>query len=104
MNVFVHGSFGSLLGFLSFSDVLSDNVSGTIYRDTTKKMRMDDFFFKDQPILQRGLRRVDLSLSSGENHYAIYPICKAFSDVDREYLVDRYGHEDRSKHMFYAFG
>ena len=107
MNIFVHGSFGSLLGFLSFSDVLSDKVSGTIYRDTTKKMRMDDFFFKDQPILQRGLHYVDISLDSGKNNnrnYAIYPICKAFAEVAREYELEAFGPEGRSYNMFYAFG
>ena len=107
VNIFVHGSFGSLLGFLSFSDVLSDKVSGTIYRDTTKKMRMDDFFFKDQPILQRGLRRIQPTLEARETgfkSYAVYPISTAFLEIAKEYELGLYGREFRTRQVFYSFG
>lgn len=82
--VLIHGSFGSLLGFLSTSDVLQDKVSGTTYRHTTKKMRDDDFYFKDQPILQRGLHALEPTFNIkqiGGKKYAVYPLAEAYQEL-----------------------
>ncbi len=101
MTIFVHGSFGTMLGFLSFSDVLQDKISGTAYRNLNKKMRMDDFFFKDQPILQRGLHAFNPTFSreeAGGKLYAIYPITAAY-DMLWEKI-----HKQSEKQLYYAFG
>src|SRR3990172_1877110 len=101
MTVFVHGSFGSLLGFLSLSNVLHDNVSGTLYRNVTKKMRNDGFFYKDQPILQRGLVPLeptfDLKDVDGKK-FAVYPIAKSFQAIAD--MVSG----GKEKNYFYTFG
>lgn len=101
MTIFVHGSFGSLLGFLSLTDVLNDHISGSTYRNVTKKMRMDDFFFKDQPILDRGLRRFTPTLDPTEinnKKYAVYPLAKAIEIIEQ---TVRPHHE---QDLFYTFG
>ncbi|NDD54853.1 hypothetical protein EBZ39_13485 [bacterium] len=101
MTVFVHGTFGSLLGFLSFSDVLNDRISGSLYRAATKKMRMDDFFFKDQPILDRGLKRVRPTMDlaeAGNKKYAAFPLAKAYETIAKAV------HPDQEHDLFYTFG
>jgi hypothetical protein len=101
MVVLIHGTFGSLLGFLSTSDVLQDKVSGTLYRSTTKGMRDDDYFFKDQPILQRGLSSIEPTYSLKQvagKKYAAYPIAKAY-----ETLQNIIKPNEESLH-FYTFG
>lgn len=101
MTIFINGSFGSLMGFLNFTDVLYDNVSGTLYRKTVKKMRDDTFFFRDQPILQRGLIAVqptfDLNDVQGKK-YAIYPIAKAYQEISDAICPGK------EKNYFYTFG
>ena len=101
MTVFVHGTFGSLLGFLSFSDVLQDKVAGTLYHTTIKKMREDDVFFKDQPLLQRGLvpftPTFDLTKTNNKK-YVIYPIAAAYQTVSD--IV----YKGKETNLFYAFG
>jgi hypothetical protein len=101
MTIFVHGSFGTLLGFLSLTDLLKDRMSGTTYREVTKKMRMDDFFFKDQPILNRGLKQITPTMDPKKvlnRKYAIYPIAKAFQ------IIEQAIKPHKSSDLFYTFG
>ncbi len=101
MTIFIHGSFGPLLGFLSFTDVLSDKISGTLYRATTKKMRMDDFFFKGQPILDRGLKPITPTLNPidiGNKYYAVYPITKSYD------IINQACNPESTTELFYTFG
>src|SRR5271157_4121494 len=100
ITVFVHGSFGSLLGFLSFSDVLHDRLQGTLYRNITKKMRDDDFFYKDQIILQRGLVRVEptYDFSAIGKKYVTYPLIKAYQDILETI------NPGKEENYFYTFG
>jgi hypothetical protein len=101
MTVFVHGSFGSLLGFLNFSDVMSDRVHGTEYQQITAKMRNDDFFFRHQAILQQGLIPFEPTLDARRiepRKFAIYPIVKAYE------IVNDAVYGGRQKNYFYAFG
>ncbi len=101
MTVFIHGSFGSLLGFLNVSDVLKDKVTGTLYRSVTKKMRNDAYFYKDQIILQRGLIPVQPTFDVnevGDKRYIAYPLIKAYQEVTE---AVRPGKE---KNYFYTFG
>ena len=55
ITVFVHGTFGSVLGLLSFSSLINDDLDGSLYRKINRKMRYDPFFYQEQPILQKGL-------------------------------------------------
>ncbi|MFA6263599.1 MAG: hypothetical protein WCW33_03465 [Candidatus Babeliales bacterium] len=101
MTIFVHGSFGSILGFLNFSDVISDHVYGTEYQQITAKMRNDDFFFRRQAILQQGLIPFEPSLDARRiepRKFAIYPIVKAYE------IINDAVYEGKQKNYFYAFG
>lgn len=101
MTVFIHGSFSSLLGFLNFTDVLHDTISGTKYRNVTKKIRSDPFFYKDQAILQRGLIPIDPTLDirkASNRKYVIYPLVKAYQKVQEAVSPGK------EKNYFYAFG
>jgi hypothetical protein len=101
MTIFVHGSFGSLLGFLSFSDVMSDRVHGTEYQQLTAKMRDNDFFFRHQAILQQGLVPFEPTADARRiepRKFAIYPIVKAY-----EVISDNV-YQGKQKNYFYAFG
>ncbi len=83
LNIFVHGTFGAILGFLSLNNVLKDDVRGTAYRDANKGMRDDAYFFQTQPILKRGLLPIIPSFniaSTDKKILAAYPITKAFDE------------------------
>ncbi|MCB9492966.1 MAG: hypothetical protein H6679_01705 [Epsilonproteobacteria bacterium] len=101
LNVFVHGSFGSLLGLFSFAKVLQDQISGTTYRKVVKGMRQDEFYFKDQAILQRGLVKVTPTFDLKQNNnrkYGAYPILKAYDEV-QHWLT-----QDSQENIYYTFG
>jgi len=101
ITVFIHGSFGSVLGFLNTSDVLKDKISGTIYRKITKGMRDDTFFFRYQPILKRGLVRVIPTFNikeTGNQFLAAYPLIKSY-DMITEQLCP-----GKEKNYYYTFG
>ncbi len=101
VNVFIHGSFGSTFGILSLPKVLEDKISGTSYRDANRRLRNDDFFFTEQPILERGLIQIQPSFDLFETQrkkYAAYPIIKAFD------VIDESVNKKRSKTYYYTFG
>lgn len=101
VTIFVHGSFGAVLGFLNTRDVMNDNVAGTKYKKVVGKMRKNPFFFRDQPLLERGLVKVSPSYdleSIGNKKYAAYPLLKAFDDINNEIKP---GEE---KNYYYTFG
>jgi hypothetical protein len=101
MTVFVHGSFGSLLGFLSVPTVLSGSVQGTQYKDVNKRLRRNPLFFKGQPILQKGLIRFEPTFdikATGGRPYTAYPIAKAYETILNEVRPDQ------EKNYFYTFG
>ncbi len=86
LNIFVHGSFGSLIGLISLNNVLKDEVQGTTYRDLNRDMRDDKFFFQSQAILERGLHKITPTFTLPTNdkpRYAAYPITKAFDEFLR---------------------
>jgi hypothetical protein len=101
MTVFVHGSFGCVVGLVSIFNVLQDDVKGSTYHKITKRMRKDPFFYKDQPILERGLIRIkptyDITLTGGKK-YAAYPLLKAYENI-LEYV-----RPNKEEHYFYTFG
>lgn len=101
LNVFIHGSFGTILGLLDFSRVLHDQVSGTQYRALTKKMREDNHFYRYQPILQRGLVKIIPTFDDtliGNKMHAAYPLIKAYQ------IVADQVQSDTIANIFYTFG
>lgn len=102
MTIFVHGTFSPILGLLSAKKVFADDLKDTAYRNVSKKMRDDDFFFQDQPILARGLHKVipTFSINSQTNkRLAAYPIIKAFDE-----LYKTVPHNQNTVNHFYTFG
>jgi len=101
ITIFVHGSFGSLLGFLNVSQVCSDDIEGTAYKKTVGKMRKDQFFYREQPLLDKGLIRVNPSFDlhrTGGKKFAVYPLLKTYDELT-EYI-----RPGREQHTFYTFG
>ncbi len=98
--VFVHGTFGSTLGFLDVPSVMRDNLKGSFYTKTARSMRKDQFFFCTQPLLQRGLVGFEPSLqrSSDDGGFAVYPIGKCF-----EHMAQRTWGDGEMRH-YYVFG
>lgn len=101
MTVFIHGSYGSTLGLLSIPRVLDDNVRGSAYREVNRRLREDDSFFSEQPVLTRGLTRIfpsfDLQTTKGKK-YSAYPLVKAYD------LIDEHLSPERGEQFFYTFG
>ena len=101
ITIFTHGAFGSLLGLLNLRDVIRDNVEGTSYKKLLSKMRKDDFFYKNQPMLEKGLVKIKPSfdLQACKNKkYAIYPITKSYQTIVEQIK------EKKEKNNFYTFG
>jgi hypothetical protein len=101
MTVFIHGSFGSTLGLLSIPRVLDDNVRGSSYREVSRRLREDDLFFSEQPVLGRGLTRIspsfNLQATKGKK-YSAYPLIKAYD------VIDEHLSPERGEQFFYTFG
>lgn len=101
VTIFVHGTFGTMLGLLSFMPVVKDDIKGSLYNKLLRKMRKDPFFYKDQPIYARGLHKLtptfDLSVTSGCKH-AAYAIANAY-DIIQETVAPGEFHND-----YYTFG
>ena len=101
MTVFVHGSFSSFLGFLSLPNVMKDAVKNTTYCNVTKQLRNDEAFYTTQPMLKRGLVRLEPSYTkenANNRPYAAYPIIKAFQDVLANACPEQ------KENYFYTFG
>lgn len=101
LNIFVHGTFGTMVGILSINNVLKDKVRGTIYRDTNKGMRDNAYFFQTQPILERGLLPITPSFniaSTNKKILAAYPITKAFDEFLKITPLNN------EKQCYYTFG
>lgn len=100
LTIFVHGTFGCLLGLFSIPSVLKDCVGHTIYKELAKAQRKDTSNFLDQPMLQTGLIRVqptyDLRITNGQK-FSAYPLAKAFQEFSRT-------NSDKSGDTFYTFG
>jgi hypothetical protein len=101
VTVFVHGSFGSLLGFLNTVDVIKDNIDGTAYKKVVGKMRKDPFFYREQPLLEKGLIQIfpsyDLA-TTNKRKLAAYPLLKAYDDITERVAPGK------EKNYFYTFG
>lgn len=109
LNIFIHGSFGSALGFLSLPSVFDDKVRGSVYREANKRVRDDEFFYKDQPILKRGLTQFTPSFNRADAHnkfHAVYPLAKAYQTLLEwsESEILKKDETQMAQHYFYTFG
>jgi len=101
LNIFVHGSFGTMLGMLSLPKIAQDEVKGTLYRSVIKEMRKDPRHFTEQPILNKGLIKITPTFDPIEvenKKLAVYPILKAY-----ESMLSRASAQYQTNH-FYTFG
>jgi hypothetical protein len=100
LHVFIHGTFGSSLGLLSFFPVIHDDFKGSHYIKTTRLMRKDPFFYKDQPMLNRGLYHInpDYALPKNDPFKKIAPaLIKGYADLNTLIKPNSYS-------QFYTFG
>lgn len=100
MTVFVHGSFGTMLGLFSVFNVIKDKVDDTNYKKMTSHMRHDPFFHQLQPLLAPGMFHVKPTFTppSGTVKQAIYPFTAAYDKLTTHI---RSTPEDQ---RFYTFG
>ncbi len=101
LTIFTHGSFGSLMGLINFFDVINDDISKTKYKKIISKMRKASEFYRAQPIMQRGLIKIEPSfnLSSSPNtNFATYPLIKAYQKLDKNLYSNQFNNK------FYTFG
>lgn len=100
ITVFTHGSFGSVIGLMNLFKVLDDNVDNTQYKKTVSKMRKNPDFYNSQPIMQKGLIKIEPSFditTTLNAHFAAYPIIKAYEQFDQE-------NSNNINNNFYTFG
>lgn len=100
LNIFVHGSFGTVLGMLSLPKVVKDEVKGSWYHEIIKDMRKDPKFFTEQAILEKGLIKITPTLdpaSLDNKKLAAYPITKAFDEIIKETYHNQ-------TNIYYIFG
>ena len=101
LHVFIHGTFGSSLGLLSFFPVIHDNFKGSHYVKTARLMRKDPYFYKDQPMLERGMIQLDPSyalLEETDLKKIASPLIKGYADIKN--LIN----ESKELSFFYTFG
>jgi hypothetical protein len=101
LHVFIHGTFGSSLGLLSFFPVIHDDFKGSHYIKTTRLMRKDPFFYKDQPMLERGLVQVFPSYTfyPTEHQKVAQALIKSYADINQFSKQN-----NKTEHLFYTFG
>jgi len=81
--VFIHGNFNTGLGLLSLPRILQDNLKGSVYVKLIRKLRKDPFFYQEQPILKRGLIKIEptFDLLPSDNKFAAYPIMAGYNEI-----------------------
>ena len=88
MTIFVHGimSIKPHLSFSNFMRFITDRVEDTVYSDTVRNMREDDFFYKNQAMQEIGFHKIDPNRV--EKGYASGLIARQFDMVEK--LTDPY--------------
>ncbi len=83
ITIFIHGNFNTGLGMLSFTDVFKDNLKDTTYRKILKRIRKDPFFYQEQPMLEKGLVKIEPSfnLIDINNKFAAHPILSGYKKI-----------------------
>ncbi len=101
LNIFVHGTVGCVFSFLDISSIQGDRIENSIYKKTVKLMRRNHFFYQDQPILQKGLVKIEPSfdfITRNDQYYAAYPVLKAFEESNN------WLNKNNEDNLFYLFG
>lgn len=105
LHIFIHGTFGSSLGLLSFFPVIHDSFKGSHYVKTARLMRKDPFFYKDQPMLERGMQLIKPSyelLEETTNRKIAYPLIKGYADIND--FIKNESATNNNIDTFYTFG
>ena len=100
LNIFVHGTFNSVLGFFDTYKVIKDEISGTQYKKIVSQLRKNPYFYKNQPILQKGLIKIKPTfnlMKTNNKLYGAYPITKAYLSILEEM-------NPKEKNVFYTLG
>lgn len=101
ITIFVHGSFGTVLGLFSFFKVVNDAVDNTHYKRLTSSMRYDPYFYQLQPLREPGLFSFTPTfqpLTANETYrYAMFPIASAYKHF-QEYV------KKNENEFYYTFG
>lgn len=89
--VFIHGNFNTGLGLLSLPRILQDNLKGSAYVKLIRKLRKDPFFYQEQPILKRGLIKIEptFDLLPNGNKFAAYPIMAGYNEIAKTIKPER---------------
>lgn len=90
--IFVHGTFGSTMSLLDLPTVNNDKIEGSDYKKMIDKMRNKPIFWREQPVLARGLVPVDPlipALNEEEALSGAKPIIKAFGEIDKHFNRSR---------------
>lgn len=98
--IFVHGTFGSTMSLLDLPTVNNDKIEGSDYKKLIDRMRNQPFFWREQPVLARGLVAVNPLLPPVREDEVLSgakPIIKAFSEIDKHFNRSRVCH-------FYTYG
>ena len=84
--IFVHGSFNFPLALLNVMSLFSDNVENTAYAHIIAKLRMQDYFKQEQPILNLGLEPVTPTFTCTDNEYkyAVYPLLQCYAALEQK--------------------
>jgi uncharacterized alpha/beta hydrolase family protein len=101
ITIFVHGSFGSPLSILSLGSVIQDKIEKTAYKNITKQMRKDPFFYQTQLLMPKGLKQIDPTFNLKETNqkkYAAFPIIKLYEIIEKQILGKKH------QSIFYALG
>ncbi|MGD1997572.1 MAG: hypothetical protein PVJ92_01515 [Candidatus Dependentiae bacterium] len=103
MVIFMHGSFGTMFGLMSFFKVMRDDVENTTYKKMSSHMRHDPFFHQLQPILAPGLHRFEPTFNppaaeENKHHLAVFPVSAAYKHLHEQMR------SESEKHYFYTFG
>ncbi|MFH1832523.1 MAG: hypothetical protein ABH827_07060 [bacterium] len=106
MTIFIHGTFSSQMGLLSYSEVVRDKVKGTLYKKTQKKMRKDPSYYAGQPIQEKGLVSIIPTFDPAQidnKKYAAYPLIKAYQMVTQE-IQKTSSYKNNEINYYYTFG
>ena len=83
LTFFVHGimSIKPHLSFANFFRFITDRIEATLYSETVKYMRDDDFFYKNQAMQGIGLHEIDINRV--EKGYASGLVARQFEKVEQ---------------------
>lgn len=105
INVFVHGTVGSTLSLLDYNGVKADKIEKSVYKKHVSMMRNNKSLFIDQPIMEKGLVRVEPTFDFAPKdgcYRGVFPIAKCLEEINS--FVEKDLNLELSKQLFYSFG